>query len=120
MRDHTGHKRCYTRTSKTWYAKSLENENVDVVITMENVDGGGVSGELIIEWIPLDDKLSPRLKCLDDSWSALMQFKDLLGRMAEVDGQDISEDDFCKILDELGIIEITPYEKGVPKNDIYS
>ena len=35
---------------------------------------------------------------------------DLLKKMAEIDGQDIQEPEFCQLLDSLGIIDITEYE----------
>jgi len=60
--------------------------------------------------------LTPRLKAFDDSWSALWLFKDLLEKISKIDGQDIQESEFCELLDSLGVIDITEYERGIPKN----
>ena len=116
MKNHDGGKRAYIRSSKAYYASSLK-EKVSVMIGIYYAEGG-TSGEFEVEFIELrnDKPLAARLKAFDDSWSALWLFKDLLEKMAEIDGQEIQEPEFCQLLDSLGIIEITKYERGVPKN----
>lgn len=71
---------------------------------------GGTSGEMIMEWVELSNKETPRLKCFDDSWSALALFKDLIDKMGSVDSMDIQEVEFCKMLDECGFKDLTQYE----------
>lgn len=116
MKDHKGSKRAYVRSSKAFYAKVL-GKKISIMIGMYHPDGG-TSGEFEIEWVDLGESkgLCARLKCFDDAWDALAQFKDLLEKMAELDESAIQEPEFCKVLDELGIIDITEYEQGVKKN----
>lgn len=117
MRDHNNDKRAYIRSSKAWYSKALKEESISVSVGMYHPNGG-TSGEFQFEWVPLGDKLFAELKACDDGWSALWQFKDLLEKMAEIDDQEIQEQEFCELLDSLGIIDITEYERGVPKNKL--
>jgi hypothetical protein len=118
MRDHKGCKRAYIRSSKAFYAKTLPTETIKVMVGMYHPEGG-TSGEFEFEWVDLGSSgLCVRLKCFDDAWDALAQFKDLLRKMAEIDEQNIQESEFCKILDKLGIIDITEYEQGVLANSL--
>ena len=39
-------------------------------------------------------------------------------KSAEIDEQNIQEPEFCKILNELGIIDITEYKQGVQANSL--
>ena len=115
MKDHNGCKRAYIRSSKAFYANVLKDKT-SVMIGMYHPDGS-TSGEFEFEWVDLGSKgLCARLKCFDDAWDALSQFKDLLHKMAELGEKDIQEPEFCKVLDELGIIDITEYERGVRAN----
>jgi hypothetical protein len=116
MKNHEGGKRAYIRSSKAHYASVLK-EKISVMIGIYYAEGG-TSGEFEVEFIELGKgkQLAARLKAFEDSWNALWLFKDLLEKMAEVDEQEIQEPEFCKLLDSLGIIDITEYERGVPKN----
>jgi len=102
-----GASRAYYRYSKSWYAQVGKIE-VQVGVYCED---GGTFGEFCFDWTMVGRKLSPRLKAFDDSWAAMAEFHDLFEEMAKIDGQDVSEDDFCKILDGLGIEDWTKYEK---------
>lgn len=118
MKNHDGGKRAYTRSSKAYYASGLK-EKVSVMIGIYYAEGG-TSGEFEFEFIEIrkNKPLAARLKAFEDSWSALWQFKDLLEKMAEIDDQEIQEPEFCQLLDGLGIIDITEYERGIPKNSL--
>lgn len=118
MTDHNGCKRAYIRSSKAYYSNVLDGE-ISIMVGMYHRDGG-TSGEFEIEWEKLteDKPLVARLKAFEDSWSALWLFKDMLEQMAEVDSKEIQEPEFCTLLDSLGIIDITEYERGVPKNKL--
>jgi len=53
--------------------------------------------------------LRPCLLVFKDAWSSLAQFKDLIDKMAEADGQNISGDEFQNILLDIDIKDITSY-----------
>jgi hypothetical protein len=110
MKNHEGGKREYIRNSKAYYARTL-NEPVSITIGIYYAEGG-TSGEFEIEFIEIGNssKLTARLKVFEDSWSALLLFTDLLEKMAEIDGEEIQEPEFCKLLDSLGIVDATKYE----------
>jgi hypothetical protein len=116
MKNHEGGKRAYIRSSKAYY-KSVLKGDVSVAIGIYYAEGG-TSGEFEVEFVELikGKPLAARLKVFEDSWNALSLFKDLLEKMAEIDGQEIQEAEFCQLLDSLGIIDITQYEMDVPKN----
>ena len=82
MRDHNGCKRAYIRSSKAYYAKSLPTETIFKIMVGMYHPGGGTSGEFEFEWVDLGSHgLCARLKCFDDAWDALDQFKDLLHKI---------------------------------------
>lgn len=109
MKNHNGCIRGYHRSSKAWYAKSL-NDKIDINFGMYSASGKGTSGEMTMEWVELDGKLCAKLKCFEDSWSALALFPDLIKKMGEVDSELIQEEDFAKMLDECGFKDMTAYE----------
>lgn len=115
MTNHDGCKRAYIRSSKAHYSAYLPKENIRVMVGMYHPEGG-TSGEFEFEWVILNGKGCARLKAFEDSWSALWLFKDLLEKMSEIDSEEIQEPEFCQLLDSLGVIDITEYEKGVQKN----
>lgn len=117
MKNHDSGKRVYIRNSKTYYASQLDKERVSVMVGIYYAEGG-TSGEFEVEFVEIqkDRPLSARLKAYHDSWNALWLFKDLLKKMAEIDGQYIQEPEFCQLLDSLGIIDITEYERDDKRN----
>jgi len=117
MANHEQCKRAYYRSSKAYYANALKEKNVSVLVGMYHPDGG-TTGEFEFEWVELGGKYCARLKSFEDSWSALSLFKDLLEKMAEIDDTGIQEQEFCEILDSLGILDITQYEQGKPRNQV--
>ncbi len=114
MKNHKGGKRAYIRSSKAYYNSVVLTTRIMIGIYDSE---GGMSGEFQIEWIDLG-KAYAQLQVFEDTWSCLWEFRDLLEKMAEIDGQAIQEPEFCKLLDNLGILDITEYEKGCPKNRI--
>jgi hypothetical protein len=115
MRHHRGCKRAYMRLSKEYFAAKIPAETIKVMVGWYHKDGG-TEGEFEFEWIKLSGELYPRLIAFNDAWAVLWEFKDLLEKMANVDNQKIQEPEFCKLLDSLGIIDITQYE--IPKGKL--
>jgi len=107
MKNHEGCIRGYHRTSKSYYAKSVNRMEINFGMFHKH---GGTSGEMNIEWVELDGKLCAKLKCFEDGWSALSLFKDLIRKMGEVDSELIQEEDFAKMLDECGFEDMTAYK----------
>ena len=115
-RDHSGCIRGFHQHSRAWYALFRRSDNGRMILQEGNVDrfqfgmydpDGGCAGEMAIVFEELAGKVVPRLKCYDDGWSALASFSDLLTRMAEVDDQNITPDDFRKMLLECGFTDLT-------------
>lgn len=119
MKNHKGGKRAYIRNSKAYYASLLDKERVSVMVGIYYAEGG-TTGEFEVEFVQIQKNkpLAARLKAFEDSWSALWLFNDLLKKMAEIDGQDIQEPEFCQLLDSLGIIDITEYERDNKHNKL--
>ena len=108
MKNHEGCIRGYHRTSKAWYTKT--QFRIEVLFGMYSLQGG-TSDEMSMEWVEISNKLCPRLKCFDDSWSALALFNDLIQELGEVDNKVIQEEEFCKILDKCGFKDLTEYKR---------
>lgn len=114
MKDHSECKRGFTHLSKAWYGPAyLSRSNyVDEVNIGFYHPEGGTTGEFVVTWKELAGKVTPRLKAYDDGWSALFHFGDMLESMASIDGEDVSPDEFCKLLVALGIEDMTPIERA--------
>lgn len=69
--------------------------------------GGGTTGEMMMEWIMLDNKNCPRLKAYDDSWKILSQFPDVIKEMSKYNDKQITEWQFCQLLEGLDFIDLT-------------
>lgn len=115
----TDGKRAYVRSNKVYYAHILKPDDVSVSVGIYHPDGG-TSGEFTIRWHDLRRaNLCARLEAFEDSWNVLhLHFQDLLAKMAEAGSREIQESEFCKLLDSLGIVDITEYEQGKPANDL--
>ena len=98
----------YHRSSKAFYAKQLGGE-IRVSFGMYDNKDGSTSGEMMMEWIELSGNLYTKLETYEDSWGVLASFSDVIQKMGEVNGQLISEDVFCKLLDECGFKDLTRY-----------
>jgi len=108
MRNHEGCIRAYIRSSKAWYSKVIDRE--EIMIGMYHPEGG-TSGEFKIEWVEIGKSITPILKCYDDAWSALWNFKDFLEELSKIDSENIDEFGVVQILDRLGIKDITEYRQ---------
>lgn len=114
----TDGRRAYIRPNKAHYAHILKPDDISVTVGIYHPDGG-TSGEFTVRWIDLPNKLCTKLEAFEDSWLVLYKhFQDLLAKMSEVDGKEIQEPAFCRLLDDLGIVDITEYERGKPAKDL--
>lgn len=112
MKDHDGDKRSFIQTSRAYYAKTaMSGGEVDNVTLGFYSPGGGTSGEFQVSWTPLGNRIVPQLLVFDDAWHALNECRDVLGKMAKVDDENISPEDFCKLLLTLGFEDATPVDK---------
>lgn len=73
------------------------------VITLIIDKGNPITGMFEIRWVDLFGEFAPKLEAFNDSWEVLVEFQDLLERLPTM--QAMNRDEFCKVLDELGIIE---------------
>jgi hypothetical protein len=109
MKDHKGAHKGFVHLSRTWYAKHAlrAGDIIDEVMFGFYYGGGGTSGEMSVRWSELGGAIVPRLEVYDDAWDALNEFKDVIEKMAEVDGENINPEQFCKILLSCGFRDDT-------------
>lgn len=67
--------------------------------------GNPITGSFDIVWVNLFGNIAPKLESFDDSWEVLLEFKDLLEKLPTM--THMNRNEFCEVLDELGIIEKT-------------
>ena len=96
-------------SNKAWYAEANHMKNGNITFGIYNITGGGTTGEMTMKWIDFPDRLVPRLECFEDSWKALASFKDLIDALGLVDGENITEEEFIKILLGCGFTDLTEY-----------
>lgn len=109
MKTHDGCKRGFTHLSASWYGKSClaRADYVDHVMIGFYHPEGGTAGEFSIRWMILSGKVTPRLEAFDDAWHALYEFRDVLAKLAEHDGEDMSPEAICSLLIECGVEDMT-------------
>lgn len=107
MKDHDGCKRGFYRSGKAWYAEAIGGDTA-IHVGMYHEEGGS-SGEMSVHWISLGGKSVPQLRAFDDSWSSLFLFTDLVAEMAEVDDQNVTEEQFVEMLLKCGFEDQTQY-----------
>ncbi|MCL4473541.1 MAG: hypothetical protein M1455_06330 [Actinobacteria bacterium] len=113
---HEGCRRQFIQLSRAYYGAislaTTRDVTDEIQVGFYHPDGG-TSGEFSIVWIALTcADTVPRLEAFNDSWDALWQFRDVLEKMAAVDGQNISPDDFCRLLESCGVEDATPVERA--------
>lgn len=112
MKNHEGCTRQFTILSQSHYAHaSLTPEQIrqgedEIVLGFYHPEGG-TTGEFQINWERLAGKLTPQLHAWNDSWSALVNFKDVLQKLAELDGTDPSVATVVEILKGCGVRDAT-------------
>ena len=100
--------RGFVWSSKAWYAEANGIKNGLVYFGIYST-GGGTTGEMAMEWVPLGMGTVLQLKAFDDSGKALSSFKDVIDALGCVDGKEISDADFVKILLDCGFTDRTAY-----------
>ncbi len=99
--------------SESWYADAnLKNAKYidEIMFGLYPGDGNeGTSGEMAMKWFDLQEghPFAPRLEVFDDSWKILASFKDVIAKLAQVDGQNITPKQFAKLLTESGFRDLT-------------
>src|SRR5919199_670707 len=101
---HEGCIRGFYQNSRSWYRRP--NEAEEIRFGMFGLEGGK-TGEICVSWVKVSKTPTARLECYQDTWDALYQFKDLLERMAELDGKMPQPSDFVRILLECGFVDLT-------------
>jgi hypothetical protein len=92
--------RTFYRHTKAFYANvvSLPSGAVEEVMFGYTHHEGGTPGEIAMRWIDLGGRSVPRLECFDDGFASLASFGDVLASLAEVDGVNMTPDEFCAVL----------------------
>ena len=113
-RDHSECKREFYHVSKSIYAdgKTWKNGEFDEITLGFYHPDGGTTGEFSIVWMMLGGEAVPQLRAFDDAWSALAEFGDVLDRLAEHDGENLSPEAVIALLKECGVEDATPYERS--------
>lgn len=109
MKDHSECERQFIQLSMAWYADANlpRGEKVEIITVGFYHPDGGTTGEFQISWRELGGRVVPKLEAFDDSWNALYNFSDLIKKMSDVDDDNISPEEFCKMLIGLGIKDVT-------------
>lgn len=103
--------RQYSILSKAWYAKKiLENRDFVEEVTFGDYESDKTF-ELAMCWYNLKDSKphAPRLEMFDDSFIALVEYRELFEHLAKFNNLNISPEQFCEILRQHGFEDKTPY-----------
>lgn len=113
MKTHDGCKRGFTHLSASWYGRSClaDGEYLDQVMIGFYHPEGGSAGEFAIRWTHLRNESTPRLEAFDDAWSALYEFRDVLAKLAEHDGENMTSEAVCSLLVSCGVEDMTQRDR---------
>ena len=109
MKDHEGCHRAFHQLTPR-YEGLIDSDEMEIVFGMYLPDGC-TSGSMAMIWKMLSNHQVPRLEVFDDAWSALHLFADIIEKLAEKDGENITPEQFTEILLSCGFVDITAYEK---------
>lgn len=118
MTDHTDCTRQFRQLSRAWYGSAnlqLNSEVVDEITAGFYDEEGGTTGEFTIKWIVLAGQKTPQLCVFDDAWDALWQFRDVLEKLAELDGTNPTPEKVCSIFVSCGVEDTTPEQSPYTK-----
>lgn len=90
--------------------KHQNRDGAEEVMFALHSPGGGVTGEIAMRWTRLSGRMVPQPQSFDDSWRVLSCFTDLIDKLADVDGENITPDEFIDILESLGFINTDSYK----------
>jgi hypothetical protein len=118
MKDHEGDHKGFIHLSRSWYGEGVlkNSDEIDSVLFGFFSPDGGTSGEMEMSWENIGRGVAIKLKAWNDSWHALGEFKDVIDEMAKIDGEDITPDEFCKILMKCGFKDDTKTLKPESSN----
>ena len=120
-RKHEGCRRQFSHLSRAWYGAANLARTRDVIdeimVGMYHEDGG-TTGEFAIRWTELSGKHVPMLVVYDDAWDALLEFRDVLEGLKQIDGQNATPEAIGELLKACGVEEATeeesPYGEPLP------
>jgi len=100
-------KRGLIRTSKAWYAGASKGETVEVMFGMY-AGRYECKAEMAMRWVDLGHGIiMPRLECFGDAFDVLVEFHDVIIKMA--DDPDFTEPEFVQMLLDCGFEDLTQY-----------
>lgn len=99
----------FTQLSKSYYGEDyLRNSKFKDEITFGLYSNhGGTTGEMVVDWILLDNKYVPKWTIFDDAWKVLSQFHDLIDFLGEHNNENTSPEEFRNYLIKFGFKDIT-------------
>jgi hypothetical protein len=106
-----GSLRGYHVAHKAWYAPACDITLPSITIGMfagENGDEGTV-GEMQVNWVELQNVLTPKLECFDDAFRVLLSFRDVLDAVVALEKENFTPEDFIGVLDSCGFRDLTDY-----------
>lgn len=109
MKDHSGCTRKFSQLSRAWYSQGRVldiNKTESFWVGLYTAEGG-TSGEFEVAWVDIGGRIVPKLCAVNDSWSALSHFRDLLEKMAHLDSETVTPQEFREILLDLDIEDKT-------------
>jgi septum formation topological specificity factor MinE len=97
-------------SNKSWNAEKWGIKNGRIIFGIYDTEGR-VADEMVVIWKIVGGENTPQLRVFNDSWKTLASFKDVIDAMALVDGKNITDEEFTKILLSCGFTDRTVYTK---------
>ena len=107
MKNHKGCRRAFVWTNKAWCDNTTDGSQ-EIIFGLYHPEGT-TSREMSMIWDRLAGGLCPQLQVFDDAWSALASFTDVIAKLSEKDDENITPEQFIKILLSCGFVDDTAY-----------
>lgn len=116
MGKYDGYVKGFHQISKAWYGGAIlgtsPGKDIDQIYIGFFSESGLTAGELVIRWASVGGRHVPLLGAFDDAWGVLAQMPELIQMMAEIDGKNVSPDEFAARLVAIGFKDLTQTKKG--------
>lgn len=100
--------------------RKFRDNKEEISISLEH-PGGGVTGEIIIEWVDLGTHgKSPQIRCFNDAIHVLICFQDVLNIIYDrYEDTNYTIDELIEILDEIGFINSDSFKGDYIPDDMF-
>lgn len=107
---------CYFQRLDLMFSKGARESVAEIVLEIHPREDhpsydDAIRGEFMMRWYRLGGDVYPHLEMFDDSWAMFKLMPEFFARLAKLDRQRISPEQFCEFLRNLSFEDRTDYTR---------